>query len=212
MSPLFPSLTGIFEQLDGQRLGPSLYDLVENTRFVRKPRERSFVRDGSAFVRVVYESVCSTFRYMTEVCPNKWSTFGEKLEMTVKEPILQNKQYVHPPVCESIFTFTAGGHDVMWMQHDLRQGKYLTALVPSFKLERSRSHEWNYCWTKENPKTFFDRGEFDEIWKAMMLLKVSIDRTDEALKMRNRWWSRQTVSTTLFRRHLHNGDRKPYVA
>lgn len=160
---------------------------------------------------MLYESRCGVFKYSTEIIPNGWSTFEEKLVMVVKEPILHNKQYATPSVCESIYVFTVGGHGAMRMRLDLRQGQYLHPLVPEFSLEQSRNHEWNYCWVKENPKTFFDRGDFDEIWKAMMLLKVSIDRTDPELKMRNRWWNHQNVSTTLFRRHLQNGDRGQYV-
>ncbi len=210
MSPLFPSLTGNFEQLDGQRPGPSLYDLIMATRFIRMPRQRT-TATGGVFQRVIYESESGLFRYTSDVMPNSWSTFEEKLEMTVAEPILLNKQFAKPPICSSIYIFTVGGLGQMRMRLDLRQGQYLQPLVPEFHLERSRNHEWNYCWIKEDPKTFFDRGDFDEIWKAMMLLKISIDRTDPNLRMRNRWLTRRNVGETLFRRHLQNGDRKPYV-
>jgi hypothetical protein len=178
------------------------------TRFIRKPRQ---LRQKHNYTEVIYESHCGMFRYTTDIIPNSWSTWTEKLEMTVPEPVLRNRQYANPPVCESIFTFNVGGMGSMRLWYDLRQGKYLQPLVPEFWLDRSREHEWKHCWTREDPKTFFNRGDYDEIWKAMMLLKVSIDRTDPELKMRNRWWSRQNVSTTLFRRHLSNGDRKPYT-
>jgi hypothetical protein len=159
----------------------------------------------------VYESTCGAFKYTTEVVGNSWSTSEEKLELIVKEPVLHNKQFAPPPTCQSIITFKVGGFEKMRMKLDLRQGQYLQPLVPEFYLDKSREHEWNYCWTKEDPKTFFDRGDFDEIWKALMLLKVSINRIDPELKMRNRWWARRGVSETLFRRHLNNGERKPYV-
>jgi hypothetical protein len=207
---MFPSITGIFEQLDGQRPGSSLYDLIMATRFVRLPRERRSGA-GNVFQHVVYESVCGSFKYSTDLVMNRWSTRQETLEMVVKEPAFYSKQFYPSPPCESIFIFTVVGMGKVLMKHDLRQGQYLSPLVPEFCLSKSRDHEWNYCWVRENPKTFFNRTDFDEIWKAMMLLKVSIDRTDPNLRMRNRWWSRRNVSTTLFRRHLENGDRKPYV-
>jgi hypothetical protein len=133
--------------------------------------------------------------------------------MSVLEPALYDRQYATPPICRTIYKFNVRGMGKPVMSMDVQEGKYLNPLVPEFCLEKSRNHEWNYCWIKEDPKTFFARGDFDEIWKAMQLLKVSIDRTDSALKMRNRWWSRKTVSTTLFRRHLQNsGDNKIYVS
>ena len=211
MSPILPSLTGIFEQLDGQRPGDSLYDILMKTRFVRKPRQRSLPHNGS-YESLVYESRCGVFRFKTQIMPNSWSTWGQTLEMSVPEPALRNPQYAGPSTSKSIFVFDVRGLGQTTMHMDVRQGQYLHPLIPSFCLEKSRSHEWNKCWIREDPKTFFDRGDFDEIWKAMQLLKVSIDRTDPDLKMRNRWWSRKTVSTTLFRRHLQNsGDNKIYV-
>ena len=80
MSPILPSLTGIFEQLDGQRSGDSLYDLIMNTRFVRKPRMRSPCSNRT-YQKVVYESRCGLFRFKTEILPNSWSTWGQTLEM-----------------------------------------------------------------------------------------------------------------------------------
>lgn len=47
MSPMLPSLSGIFEQLDGQRSGPSLYDLIMATRFFGTPRQRSASSGGN---------------------------------------------------------------------------------------------------------------------------------------------------------------------
>jgi len=211
MSPILPSLTGIFEQLDGQRPGDSLYDIIMATRFVRKPRERKTSQLGG-YERVVYESRCGVFRFKTEIIPNSWLSWGQILEMAVPEVALYDRQYTTPQKCQSIITFDVRGPGKPTLRMDIRQERYLYPLVGQFCLERSREHEWNQCWTREDSKTFFDRGNFDEIWKAMMLLKVSIDRTDPDLKMRNRWWARRTVSTTLFRRHLHNsGNKKTYV-
>jgi hypothetical protein len=211
MSPILPSLTGIFEQLDGQRPGDSLYDLIMKTRFVRQPRARSNSQAGS-FQRVVYESRCGVFTFKTELLPNSWSTWGQTLEMTVPETSLCNRQYASPPPGKSIFIFDVRGHGKPVLRMDLRQGEYKQLLIPEFCLEQSRDHEWNKCWTREDSKTFFDRGDFDEIWKAVMLLAVSIDRTDPDLKMKNRWWSRKTVGRTLFRRHIENaGSNKTYV-
>lgn len=210
MSSLLPSLTGTFETLDGQRPGMSLYDHVMETRFVREPRNRT--SNGGLFERVTYESRCGKFLYTTEIIPNKWSTIQEILVLKVPEPVLRDRQYANPATCESIYTFVVAGHGKIRMRLDIRQGPYLQPLVREFSLDICREHEWNYCWTKEDPTTFLNRGNFDEIWKAMMLLKVSIDRTDEHLKMRGRWLSRRNVGVTLFRREIENaGGPKPYV-
>ncbi len=211
MSPPLPSITGMFEVLDVQRQGASLYDHIMETRFYREPRQRS-LSTGGKFERVVYESERGVFRYTTEIVPNSWSTYEEKLEMIVPEPAMLDRQFANPPTCQSIYTFKVGGLGKMRMRLDVRQGIYYLPLVREFSLDRCREHEWNFCWTAEDPDNFFERGDYDEIWKAMMLLKISVDRTDPQLRMRNRWVNRRTTSSTLFSREIENaGGTKPYV-
>lgn len=212
---IVPSLTGVLEQLDGQRPGLSLYDLVEQSPFVTKPRQNKPDQHGF-YRRVVYESRNGMFRYKTGIQPNGWTTWEEILEMTVAEPCLQPRgAVIQAPDLKtaSIIGFRVVGYGAMAMTWDIRSGRHLIPLVAGHRLEKHRNHEWNYCWTKENSITFFDRGDFDEIWKAMMLIRVSINRCDPELRIRRRWWSRRTVSQTLFRRHLENaGNREEYVA
>lgn len=208
---LVPSITSLLEQLDGQHPGASLYDLVEKSPFFPKPR--TYEHDDSGTYRwLTYESRNGLFRYKTKIWPGKWSTGYESLRMMVPEPIFQDGQYTSDSdrnQCQSWITFKIRAHGTVFIDWDLKKGRHLVPLTEDFRLKKSRDHEWNYCWIKEDPKIFFDRNDFDEIWKTMQLLRVSIDRTGDEHRMRNKWWSRRTVSKKVFYLNLNHSEGQP---
>lgn len=211
---LVPCITGILEQLDGQRPGLSLYDVVENSPFFPKPRVNELDAHGT-YRWVTYESRNGLLRYKSKICPNKWTTSSEVLVVKIPEPFLEDGQYTadsYRNQCYSIITMKVGGQGVISIEWDLSQGRHLIPFLKNYRLQKNRNHEWNYCWNEEDPKTFFDRGDFDEIWKAMQLLKISVDRVDPEHKMRNKWWARRTVGPKVFEMNLKHGDGTPLVA